>query len=249
MFGHSRSLLSVSATVLVMGALLTGAWSTSGNSFGDNHLKTPHRTVSVLAAIAAAVVAAKVPPVRTMAVAGIAVSVAAGGAMEAKAFLGIAGVLHAVAGSILVSATASGVLLSTVPADVGTVTDSGSPSLKVLARVTWISLLVQTALGAMYRHQVVGLLPHVACAMLVMGMVMFAGIAAWSTEDAPKPLTRTALTMLILTSVQYKSGPRDADGVVIWSVIHVAVGAITTATCALMEIQISRYVRPAVVAA
>jgi hypothetical protein len=54
--------------------------------------------------------------------------------------------------------------------------------------------------------------------------------------------------LLGIAAYLYRGEPSAASGVLFWSVFHVAVGAITTATCALMEIQISRYVRPAVVA-
>lgn len=257
MRGSTDHTLSLFAGIFAFAALVTGALATTGNSLGDNSLRTPHRMLSVIAALGAAAVAVKIPETRVLISASLAAAVASGGMLEAKAAAGIAGVGHAVAGSALLSAAAIGVLLTTPAADMNPVIDSGSPSLRSLARVTWIALLVQTALGALYRHNVVGLLPHIGCALLVMGMVMYSGIAAWSTENAPKPVTRTALAMLILTGVQmllgiaaylYRSEPAATSGVLLWSVFHVAVGAITTATCALMEIQISRYVRTAVVA-
>ena len=257
MRGSTDHTLSLAAGVIAFAALVTGALATTGNSFGDNSLRTPHRALSVLAALGAAAVAVKVPGTRTVMAASLGVAVASGGMLEAKAVAGIGGVGHAVAASMMLSATAIGVLLTTPVADMNPVIDSGSPSLRSLARVTWIALLIQTALGALYRHNIVGLMPHIGCALLVMGMVMYAGIAAWSTENAPKPVTRTALALLILTGLQmllgiaaylYRSEAGAASGVLLWSVFHVAVGAITTATCALMEIQISRYVRPAVVA-
>lgn len=249
--------LSLFAVVIALAALVTGALVTTGNSSNDNSLRTPHRALSVLAVAGAAVVALRIPATRTVVGASLAVAIGSGGMLEAQAGAGLAGVGHAVAASMLLSGAAIGVLRTTPVADMNPVIDSGSPSLRSLARVTWLALLVQTALGALYRHNIVGLLPHIGCALLVMGMVMYAGIAAWSTENAPKPVTRTALAMLILTGVQmllgiaaylYRHDPANGGGVLLWSVFHVAVGAVTTATCALMEIQISRYVRPAVVA-
>jgi heme A synthase len=257
MRGSTDHTLSLLAGVVAFAALVTGALATTGNSIGDNSLRTPHRALSVVAALGAAVVAVKIPETRMLVVFSLGPAVASGGMMEARAFAGFGGVAHAVAASAMLSATAIGVLLTTPVADMNPVIDSGSPSLRSLARVTWIALLVQTGLGALYRHNIVGLMPHIGCALVVMGMVMYAGIAAWSTENAPKALTRTALALLVLTGVQmllgiaaylYRGEPSAASGVLLWSVIHVAVGAITTATCALMEIQISRYVRLAVVA-
>ncbi len=257
MRGSTDHTLSLFAGVIAFAALVTGAVATTGNSLGDNSLRTPHRALSVIAALGVAAVAVKIPETRMLVTFSLGSAVASGGMLEAKAFAGFGGVAHAVAASAMLSAAAIGVLLTTPAADMNPVIDSGSPSLRSLARLTWLALLIQTGLGALYRHNIVGLLPHIGCAMLVMGMVMYAGIAAWSTENAPKPLTRTALAMLILTGVQmllgiaaylYRGEPSAAGGVLLWSVFHVAVGAITTATCALMAIQISRYVRPAVVA-
>ena len=130
-----------------------------------------------------------------------------------------------------------------------------------LARATWIGLLLQTALGALYRHHLAGLMWHIIGAMLVMGMVMYAGIAAFSTEKAPGEIKRPALVLLILTGVQMLIGlgaylyrvdfTEQATGrtaMLTFTMIHVAVGALTTACSALMGMQIKRYVHPAVVA-
>jgi heme A synthase len=142
-----------------------------------------------------------------------------------------------------------------------TIPDDGSPSLYALARATWIGLLIQTALGALYRHQILGLVPHVAGAMLVMGMVMYAGIAAFSTEHAPPHVKRPALILLIMTGVQmliglgaylyrieFREQATGQSAMLTFTVTHVAVGALTTACSALMGMQISRYIRTAVVA-
>jgi heme A synthase len=141
-----------------------------------------------------------------------------------------------------------------------TIPDEGSPSLKALARATWIGLLIQTALGALYRHQIVGLVPHVAGAMLVMGMVMYAGIAAFSTDGAPPAVKRPALILLIMTGVQmliglgaylYRMELREQatgqSAMLTFTVMHVAVGALTTACFGADGMQILRYVRPGVV--
>lgn len=245
------------AAFLALTSMATGAWATTANSFGVSELKSVHRILSVVAVLAAGAVAIRVPGARALTLAGIGGAFLAGGMLEAGQSAGVAGLIHAVSASILVSGCFAGVLLSTAVADMNPVIDSGSPSVQTLARVTWYALLLQTVLGALYRHKLVGLMPHVACAMLVMGMVMFAGIAAWSTQNAPKPVTRTAMALLVMTGLQmlfgiaaylYRAEAQPGAPMLIWSVIHVSVGALTTATCALMEIQLSRYVRPAVVA-
>ncbi|MBM3786078.1 MAG: hypothetical protein FJW30_17090 [Acidobacteria bacterium] len=245
------------AAFLALASIASGAWATTANSFGGNDLQGLHRIVSVFALLAAGAVMIRLPSARALIGAGVAGCFLAGGLLEARQGGGVAGLVHAVAASVLFTGCMRGVLLATPAADMNFVIDSGSPSLRILAKLTWYALLMQTALGALYRHNLVGLMPHVACALLVMGLVMYAGIAAWSTENAPKPVTRTAMVLLVATGCQmlfgiaaylYRAEAQPAAPMLLWSVIHVAVGAMTTATCALMEIQISRYVRPAVVA-
>lgn len=142
------------------------------------------------------------------------------------------------------------------------VEDDGSPSLLSLAKVTWVVLLGQSAMGALYRHQVAGLMPHVAGALIVMSIAMYAGIAAMGGENLPRAVKRPALGLVILTGVQMglglgaylfrvamvERGGGEAS-VIFFSVMHVSVGAITTASCALMGIQVLRHVRRAAGAA
>lgn len=261
-------ILAVGTVACAFAALLTGARLTSANTLSGLDLgpwKGLHRGVSTAAAAGALALAARFHG-RTRAWLAGSVLFAAlpGGMLEAHVAPGLAGVLHAVAASVMTSICAIAWLQlspswSGQPA--ATVVDEGSPSLIGLARATWVALLFQTALGALYRHQIVGLLPHVAGAMLVMGMVMYAGIAAFSTANSPTPVKRPALALLILTGVQmlfglaaylyrieYQEQATGLPAMLTFTVIHVAVGALTTACSALMGIQISRYVRPAVVA-
>lgn len=261
--------LAVGTLACAMGALLTGARLTSANTLSGLDLgpwKGLHRGFSTVAAVGGLALAAKFQG-RTRAWLAGSVLLAAlpGGMLEAHVAPGLAGVFHAVTASIMTSVCAVAWLqlsASWAGEPAATVTDEGSPSLRTLARATWVALLIQTALGALYRHQVVGLLPHVAGAMLVMGMVMYAGIAAFSTANAPAAVKRPALTLLILTGVQmlfglgaylyrieYQEQATGQAAMLTFTVIHVAVGALTTACSALMGMQITRYVRPAVVAA
>ena len=51
-----------------------------------------------------------------------------------------------------------------------------------------------------------------------------------------------------LYRIDYREQATGQAAMLLFTVIHVAVGALTTACCALMGMQISRYVRPAPVA-
>lgn len=287
-FGQILAILTV---VCALAAMVTGARLTSAGSgarmgaFGDaggagvssagsgvgaavettvKLWKGMHRGLSVLAALGAVGLAFLVTGrLRTWLIGAVLLAGVPGGMLEAHAFVRLAGLWHAVAASILLSVCAVAVLRlgRGWEGEVEMIADEGTPSLGGLARATWVALLLQTALGAMYRHQIVGLMAHVAGAMLVMGMVMYAGIAALSTENAPTALKRPALVLLIMTGVQMLIGlgaylyriefQEQATGeaaMLTLTVIHVAVGAMTTACSALMGMQITRYVRPAVAA-
>ncbi|MBI2686144.1 MAG: hypothetical protein HYX27_07500 [Acidobacteria bacterium] len=260
-------LVALGTTLCAFAAVITGARLTSANTISGLDLglwKSLHRGFSMVAAAGAITVALSVSgTIRTWLFGAVALAAVPGGMLETRVSPNLAGVLHAVAATVMTSVCAAATLRlgKAWQGEPATIPDEGSPSLGTLARITWVGLLVQTALGALYRHQIVGLLPHVAGAMLVMGMVMYAGIAAFSTQHAPKPVKRPALSLLVMTGVQMLFGlgaylyriqvREEATGhaaMLIFTVIHVAVGAVTTACCALMGMQISRYVRPAVVA-
>lgn len=263
-----RYIFAAGTAVCAFAAVVTGARLTSGNSLAGVDVgiwKNLHRGLSTVSVLGALILAVQTPgAMRSWLAASVLLAALPGGMLEAHLAPQWTGLLHAVAASVLTSVCAVAALRLS-PAwqgeAGGTVPDEGSPSLATLARATWVALLVQTALGALYRHQIVGLLPHVAGAMLVMGMVMYAGIAAFSTENVPRAVKSPALILLIMTGVQMLFGlgaylyriefQEQASGLaamLTFTMIHVAVGALTTACSALMGMQILRYVRPAEVA-
>lgn len=260
-----RQNLALAIAACALAAVVTGARVTSANTMPGLDLgmwKSLHRGLSTVAVLGALALAFRASgALRTWLFGAVALAVLPGGMLEAKVAVQLAGVLHAVSASILTSATAVAALQFGWAGEPETIVDEGSPSLGALARATWVGLLLQTALGALYRHQIVGLMAHVAGAMLVMGMVMYAGIAAFSTAKAPVAVKRPALVLLIMTGVQMLFGlaaylyrmemmehATGQAGMLTFTVIHVAVGAMTTACSALMGMQIKRYVHPAVVA-
>ena len=260
---HFGLILALTAAACALAAVVTGAHLTSANSMPGLHLvlwKGLHRGLSTAAAVSAIALAFSVSgPIRGWLIGSVVLAAVPGGLLEAKTVLGSAGLAHAVAASIMTSVCAVAALQLSWRGEAATIVDEGSPSLKALARATWIALLIQTALGALYRHQILGLVPHVAGAMLVMGMVMYAAIAAFSTEHAPPAVKRPALILMILTGVQmliglgaylyrieFREQSTGQAAMLTFTVTHVAVGALTTACSALMGMQITRYVRPPV---
>ena len=262
---RSVRILALATAVCAVAAVVTGAHLTSANTVSGLNLgvwKGAHRGLATLAGAGAIVAAFLVSgSLRAWLIGSVAFAVVPGGLLEAKFAPAFSGLLHAVSASLLTSVCAVVALRFSWKTEPKPVPDEGSPSLQTLARITWAGLLIQTALGALYRHQIVGLMPHVAGAMLVMGMVMYAGIATFSTEHAPSAVKRPALILLIITGVQmliglgaylyrmeFREQSTGQSAMLIFTVMHVAVGALTTACSALMGMQISRYVRPGVVA-
>jgi hypothetical protein len=260
-----RHILAVGTAACAVAAVATGGWLTSANvlqGWDVSVWKQAHRGLGAATAAGAVALAFLVSgPLRWWLIGSVAAAAIPGGMLEGRVLPHWAGVLHAVAASALTSICAVAVLHG-AGAEEGFFSDDGSPSLRTLAAATWGGLLLQTALGALYRHQIVGLLPHIAGALLVMGMVMFAGIAAFSTEGAPAAVKRPAMALLVMTGVQmllglgaylyrmeFREQATGESAMLTFTVIHVAVGALTTACSALMGIQISRYVRPAVAVA
>jgi cytochrome c oxidase assembly protein subunit 15 len=137
------------------------------------------------------------------------------------------------------------------------VNDSGWPSLRSLSVVAPVTVLAQLALGAAYRHQALGIVPHIVGAMIVMLVVMMAGIAVLTQSGGHRVLRGAAWALLGITGLQIVLGivaylarisvrgvSEPTIGLVIFTVAHVAVGALTMAASVVMAIEVFRYVRP-----
>lgn len=142
------------------------------------------------------------------------------------------------------------------------VDDSGWPPLRVLAIVAALIVLTQIALGAGYRHSAFGIMPHVIGAMVVALVVLMAAMFALTQFPKHKPLRRVAHSLLGLVGVQVVVGivtyavrvahlenPAPSPAVVLFTVIHVAMGALTMAAAVMFAVHVFRHVRPHVSAA
>jgi len=138
------------------------------------------------------------------------------------------------------------------------VEDAGWPSLRSMAAALPAFVLAQVALGASARHQAFGIVPHIAGAMVVTGMVFTTGIAVISQHRNHPALRRAARSLLIVTFLQVFLGiaayvsriitseaVRPMPMMVFWTVLHVATGALTMAASVALAIQVFRNVRPA----
>jgi len=125
--------------------------------------------------------------------------------------------------------------------------------------VIWLPalVLVQVGLGAAFRHKALDVIPHVAGAFVVAAALLFAGIVFLMNYRDHAPLRRTAAALLAITLTQvflgvgaYMSRVATADApqpmpvMIILTVAHVALGALTMASSVLMAIQVHRHLRP-----
>jgi len=133
------------------------------------------------------------------------------------------------------------------------VEDYGWPSLRSLAIVTPILILLQIALGAGFRHRAFGLLPHVVGAMIVPLVILLVGVFALHQFPKHRSLRPAAVAVLSITGVQvflgviaYIARINAAEyplAMVLTTVTHVATGGLTLAASVVLAIQIRRNVR------
>jgi heme a synthase len=133
------------------------------------------------------------------------------------------------------------------------VEDYGWPSLRSLAILTPVLILVQIALGAGFRHRAFGLLPHVIGAMLVPLVILLIGIFVLQQFPKHRALRPAASGLLAITLAQvflgviaYVARMNAAEyplAMVLTTVAHVATGGLTLAASIVLAIQIRRNVR------
>lgn len=135
--------------------------------------------------------------------------------------------------------------------------DPGSPKLRTLTVWTSVLTLVQIVLGAAFRHNAFGIIPHVIGAIVVTGMVFWTVLTVSRRFKSVRDLRRAARYLEILLGLQLILG-----GVAYWAVvatrgavqptpvyvtltvIHVAVGALTFASTVFLALVCYRIVAP-----
>lgn len=133
--------------------------------------------------------------------------------------------------------------------------DGGFPTLRSLAWITPTAVTIQVALGAAYRHQMTGLIPHVAWAFVAaMAVIMTAAFTMTQCGKHPA-LRRLSIALISITAVQLVLGVtalfgRMAEGSAgsAWRVIaaasHVLTGAVVLALTLALAAQTLRHVEP-----
>jgi cytochrome c oxidase assembly protein subunit 15 len=135
------------------------------------------------------------------------------------------------------------------------VADSGSPSVRSLAAALPMLLLAQLALGAAHRHKALGIVPHMAGAMVVTVAVLAAAVVVLQQYSGHPTLKRAAKSLMHITLLQVLLGtaayitrimtPEASPPMpftVAFTVAHVAVGALTMAASVVFAMQVFRNV-------
>jgi cytochrome c oxidase assembly protein subunit 15 len=134
--------------------------------------------------------------------------------------------------------------------------DTRRPTLQTLTLLSILVLYVQLILGAMFRHHGLSWWPHVANAAIVafaLGWTAVRALSQYSKVDAVRRPAITLLSLLItqlclgfvafLTRVAWgKDAVQPEFPMVVSTVAHVAVGALTLATAVVLAIQVWRHV-------
>ncbi len=133
-------------------------------------------------------------------------------------------------------------------------TDSGWPSMRSMAVIAPVLTLIQVALGAAFRHKVLGILPHVLGAFVVtMVLVYFALIIQMQYTQSPL-MRKTAMSLTWVTLIQVVlgiaayltrlsiTGNTPTSVMVGFTVAHVATGALTLALTIALSILTLRFI-------
>ena len=141
--------------------------------------------------------------------------------------------------------------------DLPQVEDTRSPSLRSLAVLTSISILLQIVLGAGFRHNGFGIIPHLIGAAVVTVMVIWAGRAVRKRFPSVRPLRKSIAWLHSFYGIQMLLGgaaywavraARDAPQpmpLTVWiTVAHVLFGALTFASSVVLALCSFRLLRP-----
>jgi len=133
--------------------------------------------------------------------------------------------------------------------------DPSHPPLRRVAVATTVAIFIQLMLGAAFRHHGLGVMPHVAFALLVAAMVLWMLVRVFSDFRDVTRLKRPALLLTGLLLVQLFLGggayievlqaqhePQPLPPMVSITTAHVAVGALLLATSLVLTYRVYRIV-------
>jgi cytochrome c oxidase assembly protein subunit 15 len=125
--------------------------------------------------------------------------------------------------------------------------DSGNPSIHSLAILNAAVIYVQVILGAGFRHKEIPIWPHMAGAMLVLGMVIWTAVALRKRFAQSRELSKARILLHAIFGIQFLLGlgaywsrlstadaPQPMPVMVTLTVIHTVVGAVLFAFSVLI---------------
>jgi hypothetical protein len=163
-------------------------------------------------------------------------------------------IVHACLAHLLFASTAAAIVLispgwSKEPI---TVVDAGWPSLRSLSTIAPLLVLVQIALGASFRHKALGVLPHIAGAIVVTLAILMTGMFVNQQYPDHRTLKSAAATMMTVVFCQVFLGiaaltvrminSTDTPQVVLVTGAHVVTGALALGATVALSMQIRRHV-------
>jgi heme A synthase len=128
--------------------------------------------------------------------------------------------------------------------------DKGWPSLRGVARNTLVLVIIQVALGALFRYDFIGVMTHIIGALIVAVFIITLVVLVTMMQEHPT-LRPAAITLgvlifvqifLGLTVISMGSAKTNQTAALVFSVAHVALGAITLATTLVVTLETWRCV-------
>ena len=132
-----------------------------------------------------------------------------------------------------------------------------SPPLRTITSATVAAVLVQLVLGAGFRHQAFGIIPHILGAVVVTALVIWTVTTVLRRHGIDLFLSRPALIALLLLVIQVglgigaylarlasKNDPMPMEPMVTLTVAHLVVGALTLATMLVLTLRCYRAFAP-----
>jgi heme A synthase len=128
--------------------------------------------------------------------------------------------------------------------------DKGWPSLRGVARNTLVLVIIQVALGALFRYDFIGVMTHIIGALIVAVYIITLVVLVTMMQEHPT-LRPAAITLgvlifvqifLGLTVISMGSAKTNQTAALVFSVAHVALGAITLATTLVVTLETWRCV-------
>jgi heme a synthase len=117
--------------------------------------------------------------------------------------------------------------------------DRGSPSIHTLATLNAAAIFLQVVLGAGFRHQDIPMWPHVAGAMVVLGMVTWTAIVLRKRFEQSREISKARILLHAIFGMQFLLGfgawwsrvstadaPQPMPVMVTLTVVHTVVGAL-----------------------